>query len=87
MALSLGVRKGSKVRIGDEANPANCLEVVSTYGTSIVVKVQGRLHLVTEEERMELFPGVKVSSGSLPSGGHPRLAFEAARHITITREE
>lgn len=84
MALSLGVHKGSKVRVGSKN-----LEVLDiVYGETVSVRFDGHVHQVTDKQRTEIMPNVYVSYGlsrketTLPTA---RLAFEAPREIAILR--
>lgn len=85
MALSIGVKIGSKLTIGK--SNMRILDVVD--GTTISLEVDGQRFIVSENERTEILPEVFVSSGlertnvvGVKSG---RLAFEAPRHIIIRR--
>lgn len=83
MALSLGVQKGSMIKIGSKE-----LEVLDIdYGQAVCVRYNGKVHFVTDKQRTELGPNIYVSYGlsrnhMVPSA---RLAFEAPREVGILR--
>ena len=83
MALSLGVRKGSKLEIGNRQ-----VEVVA-LSTPDYVELQAGSHkfLVTSYERTEILPDVFVSMGSedRAHGKFARLAIEAPQSVNIRR--
>ena len=61
MALSLGVQKGSKIRVG-----ASLLEVMSvSYGVPLAAQilVDEQTFQITEAQSTEIIPGVFVSYG------------------------
>ena len=88
MALSLAVRKGDKISIGD-----HCLEVKAIMpppranaASPIIVAVDGGEDiLVSEESKTKLLPEVFVFSGLGHTGNKRRLAFDAPRNIPIRR--
>jgi 5-methylcytosine-specific restriction enzyme A len=87
LALSLGVRAGDKIFIGD-----HCLEVKTiqpptraNHGNVIIVAVDGRLIRVSDQTKTPILPEVHVFSGLGPNGNGSRLAFEAPKHIRIER--
>lgn len=85
MALSIGVRKGSKIKVGE------CmLEVLALPETNqITVSFDGKQHTLTDEERILLAPDVYASVGKTDAslGVHySRIAFEAPRRIRIERQ-
>ena len=84
MALSLGVHKGTVLRVGGD------LVRVAALGPGVraVLEVQGKAgqFLVTEDQRTEVVPKVYVSFGRNSNNNpSPRLCFEAPREISITR--
>lgn len=83
MALSLGIRKGSKLEIG-----ASQIEVVGLSTPDYVeVKVGDKTFMVTSYERTEILPEVFVSMGSedRSHGKFARLAIEAPQRVNIRR--
>lgn len=89
MALSIGVQRGSKIKIGDKLLTVIDLEP----RVHVLVDVDGQTHSVTDKRRIEIAPGVFLSLGMNPSGKTPkwvppsaRLAFEAPRSVEITRQ-
>jgi hypothetical protein len=83
-ALSLGVRRGREILIGDRK-----LVVEEVLGANRVrVVFDGRRILVTDHQKEELMPGVTVQAG-MPNSGRKspetRLAFEAPRSVKIVR--
>lgn len=86
MALSLGVRAGSKIRVAD-----TLLEVLEVKSEdSIRIRINNQEFHVTDMERQQIMPHVYVSCGSkkgscLPE--HGRLAIEAPRSIPIIRTD
>ncbi len=84
MALSLGVSEGSKIEVG--ANMVTVRRIITS--TLIVVAVDGGPDVtVSEQEKIELMPGVFVFAGVGGSGLGNRLAFEAPRSVNIRRLE
>jgi hypothetical protein len=84
MALSLGVKAGSKIRIGD-----HMLEVVQVDREDCIdITLDGKLFVITDLQRTQIAPEVYVSCGSQNGKGlpeHGRLAIEAPRSIPIIR--
>lgn len=84
MALSLGVKKGTRISIADhdlvvkQIEPTNRITVSLDGGPDL---------LVTEQERTEILPAVFVFSGVGATGNGNRLAFVAPRSISITRHD
>lgn len=84
MALSLGVRVGSLLTVG---NTEVKVEEIGP-GQRITLSLLGKSRLITDQERIEILPDVFVSMGmgSSPNGSPAhRLAFEAPRSIEIKR--
>jgi hypothetical protein len=84
MALSLGVRIGSKIAVGDHEVQVKILVQPSL----IVVSVDGgRDIVVSDQEQIEILLDVAVFSGvgAKGTGGGNRLAFVAPREILIRR--
>ncbi|KVR21706.1 hypothetical protein WK13_34780 [Burkholderia ubonensis] len=83
MALSIGVSRGSVIRVGDEE-----LHVVSIQSRgSMTVEFRGQQYNVTDQERVELMEDTFVSCGLSahdPNARH-RLAFEAPNHVRIKK--
>lgn len=86
MALSLGVRQGSKIRIGSDL--LQVVRVINDGDIVLGVSVnEGPVRYVSEYEREEILPQVFVQLGK-PHSLYPRdhrLAFEAPRSIRIER--
>lgn len=81
MALSIGVRKDQRIRIGTEI-----LTVVDVQDRqNIRVSVEGRQYTLREDESCEIAPEVRASVGSRPDQPYARIAFEAPRRIAINR--
>lgn len=82
MALSLGVRKGSRILIG-----AHCLEVKALiHPNLVIVAIDGAEDIVISDQlKTEILPDVTVYSGGGQSGSGNRLAFDAPREISIRR--
>jgi hypothetical protein len=80
MALSIGVSVGSKIDIG-----GHLLHVKALVHPNIVVVTvdRGPEVVISEDQAVDILPGVKVQSGL---GGN-RLAFQAAKSIRISRVE
>lgn len=81
MALSLGIKTGSKIAVGD-----HCIEVKAIVPPNlIVVSVNGGVDIVVSDQaRTNISPDVYVFSGTRGGKGN-RLAFEAHRSIVIRR--
>jgi len=84
MALVLGCKLGSKVRIGD-----NVVTISAIHSTEDVeLEVNGSLFDVSDDERTLILPDVWVQLGiSKENSGlnYCKLAFEAPRSIRIER--
>jgi hypothetical protein len=82
MALSLGVRKGSKITVGKHE-----VEVKDIIQSNLImVSVdQGDDVLISDQKQTEILPDVFVFSGVGASGSGNRLAFKAPREIAIRR--
>lgn len=88
MALSIGVKAGSRIKFGQRV-----LEVLHVEdGRRIQVKVTGedenRQYLITEEQRTLIGPETYVFCGVGKDWHDPafsRIAFEAPRAIKINR--
>lgn len=92
MPLSLGVKKGSKIKV--DQSMVEVVDVVSLSEIRINVSNgmlrQIKQHTITNEERTEILPEVFVSAGrddgaDHSTKGYTRLAFEAPRRIKINR--
>lgn len=86
MALSLGVRKGFKWKVG---NAILRVQEIINAKTIIVTINNGRAYTITDKERTEILPDVFVQCG-VPDGvfveeNSSRLAVEAPRSIEIER--
>lgn len=84
VALSIGVGKGSRIKVGDSM--LRVVEIVP--GVAISVQLDGnKTFMITDSERTEIMPGVFVQIGLNPKNvdSGSRLAFEAPRSITINR--
>lgn len=87
MPLSLGVKKGSKVTVGDAM--VEVREIVSLSEIHVSVN-NGPAVVITNAERTEILPGVFLQAGRDEGAGHStksytRLAFDAPRSIPINR--
>lgn len=85
MALSIGVREGSKIQVGK-----NLLSVKQIDDSRRIHILYGKQeHLITDEERTEVEPDVFISCGiksDRPTNyNFSRLAFEAPRSVEIHR--
>lgn len=83
MALSLGVRKGSTIKVGGDV--VTVTDVVKA--DEVHVRVRETNFTVTDKERTQILPDVFVFCGSKDAfqKGNSRLAFEAPRRIRIER--
>lgn len=82
MALSIGVKAGSTLKIG---TAVLCVKQIVTP-TVMVVSVNGGPDItVTETEKVNILPEVFVSAGKGGKAAGNRLAFEAPRYIGIHR--
>lgn len=83
MAKSIGVTRGSRIRVGSQV-----VKVISCTPRMVTLCVDhGKPLIITEEERVEIIPKVFVFVGvpdHLNISGS-RLAFEAPRDILIDR--
>ena len=81
MALSIGVRKGQSIKIGQEI-----LTITDIQDRRVIhVTIAGRVFRLTEAESSEIAPDVRASVGSRPDQQYARIAFEAPRRIAINR--
>ena len=82
MALSIGVKQGSKISVGEHE-----LEVKSILPSNVIVVSidSGDDIVISEQPRTQLLPDVFVFSGVGATGHARRLAFEAPRSVAITR--
>lgn len=84
MALSLGVKAGSRIKIGEHV-----LQVLKVEDeVRITIQMNDRQYVITDVERQLIAPEVYVSCGSQKGKGLPdygRLAIEAPRRIPINR--
>lgn len=84
MALSIGVSQGTKIMVDDH----ELLVEDVPKATLVQVLFQGKKYLVSDEERIEIYPSVYMSCGLSDERKHDhnsRLAFEAPRSIEIYR--
>lgn len=84
MALSLGVRSGQVLQVG------NTKVLVETVGPGehmrLLVGSPGMKFQISSQNRVEILPTVYVSIGrSATHNPSPRLCFEAPKDIPITR--
>jgi hypothetical protein len=85
MALSIGIKKNSRVLVGG-SHLLVVKEIIAP--TQVRVEFDERSILVTDLERAKLMDDVFVSCGLLPPNStnhYSRLAFEAPREIRIER--
>ena len=85
MSLSIGVQKGFRIKIGDEVIRA--IEI--DYGRSVMmIEVGPRTHRITDDAKVEILPSVFVRYGKNRDRLDvmaTRLAFDAPRHVKISR--
>jgi hypothetical protein len=85
MALSLGVKAGSQVRVG--TSMLRVLKILAG-GKSISIEVDDRYYLIGNQEKTEILPLVFVFCGIVGDWNSPlksRLAFDAPRAVEIER--
>jgi sRNA-binding carbon storage regulator CsrA len=87
MSLSLGVRTGGQIKIGDDMLTVSS---VARDGLTVRVNVRGREYQLSDEEKTEVLPDVYVFCGvsAHTPWGLPfrsKLAFDAPRVIQIDR--
>jgi len=90
MALSLGVRVGGDVFIGDD-----CIKVVKIHGEEEFIvahhqeDLSGKTYKITAEKALEVLPEVFISAGRGKAGSSKlaRLVITAPREIKISRGE
>jgi hypothetical protein len=83
MALSIGVSKGTEIRVGEHT-----LKVLAIENRQrITVEFKGVEHHLTDQERVELMDNTFVCCGlsKHDADQRPRLAFEAPRHVSIDK--
>jgi hypothetical protein len=89
MALSIGVYVDDIIYIDDK--PLKVLSLVDH--TDATVEVNGSVYNVTDQESIEILPGVLVSCGAPRIDKRsrddvlPRLLFEAPMSVVILRKE
>ena len=84
MALVLGCKLGSEVKVGDTMVKVKGIN----HDGEVVLEVEGQEHQITELERTRIMPEVWVSLGlgaGTKGNSYCRLAFEAPRSIRIER--
>ena len=81
MAFLLGVQVGSRIDVGGHIVKVN--RVVTP--TLMEVSVDDRDFRVSGLERVEILPGVFISTGLGPINSLRRLAFEAPQSVRIQR--
>lgn len=82
MALSLGVKAGDKIKVGEHVVQVKTL----TQPNLIVLTVDAGPDIVVSDlSRTEILPKVFVFSGVNQGGSGNRLAFEADKSIRILR--
>jgi hypothetical protein len=85
MALSIGVKNGSQIKIGTIT--LRILEI-RNGGKSILVEVANRRFLINETDKTEILPDVFVFCGVTGDEGSERrskIALEAPQTIRIDR--
>ncbi|MFL6448804.1 MAG: hypothetical protein ACJ746_14105 [Bryobacteraceae bacterium] len=84
MALSIGVKQGSKILVGEHQ-----LEVHSiTSSNDIAVSIDGgRQIVISPYAKTQVLPDVYLRSGIGSARNTKRLAFEAPRNIPIARQQ
>lgn len=87
MALSIGVKAGSKIKVKSVRD--HIVEVLNVPSHDrLVISVDGVQFEVTDKQRVEILPRVFVFCGSKDSRGvesYTRLAFEAPKIVRIER--
>jgi fructose-specific component phosphotransferase system IIB-like protein len=86
MALSIGVKKGSKIKIGVSEQVLLVTEVLPD--NRLRLTFAGSEHVISDQERTTIAPDVHLSTGKAdprPSTHYRRIAFEAPRAIRIER--
>lgn len=84
MGLSLGVKKGLRIKVG---SAMVAIQKVENHNL-ITVDVDGKEYVITDQERVEVLPSVFLSCGQKDLRGtatYSRLLFEAPRTIRIER--
>jgi hypothetical protein len=84
MALSIGVSQGTKIIV----DKYELLVEDVPKATHVQVLFRDKRYIVTDEERIEIYPNVFLSCGLSDERKHDhnsRLAFEAPRSIFIER--
>lgn len=84
MALSIGVKAGARLTIGDKN-----MSVVKVVTPALIkILVDGKEFEITDLESTQVLPDVRISAGLWSGKGsqlYTRLAFEAPYHIRIER--
>lgn len=84
MALNLGCPEGSTVLVG--GRPLT-VEAVKGFHHAELRDDQGKLHHISDQKSVEIYPDVFVSVGLKNQMGVLSLVFEAPRSILILRKE
>lgn len=84
MALSLAVREGERVFIGDRPI---LLETVVNAHLVYVVDDKGHAYKIDSNEQLEIYPDVWLQVGEASKHNGVNLTFAAPRSIVILREE
>lgn len=85
MALSLGVKNGSQIKVG--TTTLRVIEV-SNSGKSILIEVANRRFLINDQDRTEILPDVFAFcgvTGDWAGERRSKIAFDAPRSIRIDR--
>lgn len=81
MALSLGVKVGSKIQVGEAT-----LRVVGIRASLILVSVNGKDPVaVSDVESQEVLPGIFLQTGGGNISSGVRLVIRAPREVPINR--
>jgi hypothetical protein len=82
LALTLGVRVGHKIQVGE-----HMVEVKKVHSTTLMtLTIDGESDVqVSDQSRKEIVPSVHVFTGSKEGETGYRLAFEAPKSVKISR--
>ena len=89
MAKIIGVTSGSVINVGGHLVGGHTVKVKSVVKPNVIVITidDGADITISDQERVEIVPGVFVFAGVNSNGAGCRLGFEAARSILINRLE
>lgn len=89
MAKVIGVTSGSVINVGGEIVGGHKVQVKSVVKNNLIVITvdDGEEITISDQERVEIVPGVFVFAGVGANGTGYRLGFEAPKSILINRME